>query len=85
MWGIETKATLPEEFTGGGPDEMPSGGVPLAHDLFVAADRLDRSEESKAIWGDVFIQHFVAAIRAEEAALRRETSAAERARYLEVV
>ncbi|MBT3558767.1 MAG: hypothetical protein HN644_00595 [Rhodospirillales bacterium] len=85
LWGIETKATLPEEFTGGGPDEMPSGGVPLAHDLFVAADRLDRSEESKAIWGDVFIQHFVAAIRAEEAALRRETSAAERARYLEVV
>lgn len=85
LWGIETKAELPEEFTGGGPDEMPNGGVPLAHDLFVAADRLDRSETAKHIWGAEFIQHFVAVIRAEEAALRRETSAAERARYLEVV
>ncbi|NQV46071.1 MAG: glutamine synthetase [Rhodospirillales bacterium] len=85
LWGIETKAELPEEFTGGGPDEMPEGGVPLAHDLFVAADRLDRSDTAKAIWGKAFIQHFVAATRAEEAALRRETSAAERARYLEVV
>lgn len=85
LWGIETKAELPEEFTGGGPDDMPAGGVPLPHDLFVAAERLDRSDTAKTIWGDAFVQHFVAAIRNEEAALRRETSAAERARYLEVV
>jgi len=85
LWGIETKAELPDEFTGGGPDEMPSGGVSLAHDLFVAADRLDHSDTAKAIWGSAFVRHFVAAIRSEEATLRRETSAAERARYLEVV
>jgi len=85
LWGIETQAQLPEEFTGGGPDEMPSGGVALAHDLFVAADRLDRSDTAKTIWGDAFLHHFVAAIRSEEATLRREPSAAERARYLEVV
>lgn len=85
LWGIEAKAELPDEFTGGGPDEMPSGGVPLAHDLFVAADRLDRSDTARTIWGEAFIQHFVAAVRTEEAVLRRETSAAERARYLEVV
>ena len=72
-------------FKGGGPDEMPAGGVSLAHDLFVAADRLERSETSKEIWGEAFIEHFVAAIRSEEATLRRETSAAERARYLEIV
>lgn len=85
LWGIETGAELPAEFTGGGPDEMPDGAAPLAHDLFVAADRIDRSERAKTIWGEAFIQHFVAAIRSEEATLRRETSAAERARYLEVV
>jgi glutamine synthetase len=85
LWGIKTQAALPDEFTGGGPDDMPEGGVALAHDLFVAADRLERSEPAKAIWGSAFIKHFVAAIRSEEATLRRETSAAERARYLEIV
>jgi glutamine synthetase len=85
LWGIETKAVLADEFKGGGPDEMPSDGVPLAHDLFVAADRLDHSDTAKAIWGNAFVEYFVAAIRSEEATLRRETSAAERARYLEIV
>jgi len=85
LWGVETKAELPQEFSGGGPDEMPSDGVPLPHDLFVAADRLENSDTAKIIWGEGFIDHFIAAIRSEEATLRRETSAAERARYLEVV
>jgi glutamine synthetase len=85
LWGIETKAVLADEFTGGGPDEMPADGAPLAHDLFVAAFRLEQSDTAKAIWGDAFIQHFVAAVRSEEATLRCETSAAERARYLEIV
>ena len=57
----------------------------LPHDLFTAAERLANSEKAAAIWGETFIAHFVEAIRREEAALRRETSAAERARYLEVV
>ncbi len=85
LWGIEHEAELPAEFTGGGPDEMPSGGTPLAHDLFVAAERLEDSKAANEIWGETFITHFIKSIRAEEAALRREASAAERARYLEVV
>lgn len=85
LWGIETKAELPEEFSGGGPGDVPGGELPLAHDLFVAADRLDASDTAKLIWGEAFVQHFVAAIRSEESTLRRETSAAERARYLEIV
>ncbi len=85
LWGIEAKAELPAEFTGGSPDEMPENAVPLPHDLFEAADCLAGSERAAAIWGAPFIQHFIAAIRSEEAALRREVSAAERARYLEVV
>ncbi|MCP4766175.1 MAG: glutamine synthetase [Gammaproteobacteria bacterium] len=85
LWGIETKAELPDEFSGGGPNDVPSDELPLAHDLFVAAARLDASDTAKSIWGEAFVQHFIAAIRSEEATLRRETSAAERARYLEVV
>jgi glutamine synthetase len=85
LWGIDTKAVLADEFTGGGPDEIPSDGGSLPHDLFVAAHRLENSDTAKVIWGDAFVQHFVAAIRSEEVTLRRETSAAERARYLEIV
>ncbi|MFT5116066.1 MAG: glutamine synthetase [Parasphingorhabdus sp.] len=85
LWGIETRAELPDEFTGGGPQNVPSDEAPLPHDLFVAAQRLDASDTAKLIWGETFVKHFVAAIRSEEATLRRETSAAERARYLEIV
>ena len=85
LWGIETGADLPAEFTGGGPDEMPADSAALPHDLFTAINRMNTSDNARAIWGDGFVDHFVKACRAEEAALRRETSAAERARYLEVV
>ena len=85
LWGLESGAELPPELTGGGPGHMPSGGAALPHDLFEASDRLARSERAQGIWGETFVQHLVQVCRHEEAALRRETSAAERARYLEVV
>jgi len=85
LWGIENAAALPEAFVGGGPDDMPEGTESLPHDLFTAAERLAASDRARTIWGVEFIENFIVAIRREEAALRRETSAAERARYLEVV
>jgi len=85
LWGMENGAALPAEFTGGGPDEMPADSASLPHDLYTATNRMAASETAHAIWGDRFVEHFTKACRAEEAALRRETSAAERARYLEVV
>lgn len=85
LWGIERKLEPPAAFIGGGPDEVTSGGEALPHDLFVATERLAQSAAAKEIWGASFIDHFVTVCRREEAALRRETSAAERARYLEVV
>ena len=85
LWGMETKAELPPPFLGGGPNEMPKGDVPLPHDLFEAAERLGASAAARAIFGDVFIDHFARVCRVEEGALRRATGAPERARYLEVV
>jgi len=85
LWGIETKAVLPAEFTGGSPDEIPQEAHALAHDLYTAAQRLSNSDVSKSIWGVEFIDHFVNAILSEESAIRAETSSAERARYLETV
>lgn len=85
LWGVENKAELPDEFTGGGPAEGAAAGAKLPHDLFTATERLAASDRARGIWGESFINHFVVACQIEEAALRRETSAAERARYLEVV
>ena len=85
LWGLETEAALPPELTGGGPGLTVPGGEALPHDLYEATGRLAGSERAHDIWGATFVQHFVEACRREEAALRRETSAAERARYLEVV
>ena len=85
LWGTENEMTLPEEFLGGGPDEMPQDGARLPHDLFEAIENMARSSHAAEIWGDRFVSHFIEACRAEESALRRETSSAERARYLEIV
>lgn len=85
LWGLESDAELPPELTGGGPGLTVPGGTALPHDLFEAAGRLARSERAAAIWGETFVHHLVEACRLEVAALSRETSAAERARYLEVV
>ena len=85
LHGIETAAKLPAPMTGGGPDETPEGLPGLAHDLLEAADRLDASATARAIFGDTFIDYFVASRRREEAVLRRHVSAFERARYIEAV
>ena len=85
LWGMDSGAELPPELTGGGPGLTVPGGAALPHDLFEAVDRLARSERAREIWGETFVQYLVEACRQEDAALRRETSAAERARYLEVV
>lgn len=82
LWGIETKAQLPAPIEGGGPDEE-TAGEPLPHDLYEATERLAASEAARQLFGDVFVDHFVATRRHEELALRKQVSAGERARYLE--
>ncbi len=87
--GIERNAEPPPPIATAGTGEAApreSAGAPrLPHDLFEATERLAGSRRARAIFGDVFIDHFVASRRAEEIALRRQVSAAERARYLESV
>lgn len=85
LHGIETKAKLPAPITRGGPDETPEGVPGLPHDLLEAADRLEACKPARAMFGDVFIDHFVATRRHEEAVIRKHVSAFERARYIEAV
>ena len=87
--GIERNSEPPPPIVTAGtgesaPGEL-AGATKLPHDLFEAAERLDGSRRAREIFGDVFIDHFVASRRAEEIAVRRQVSAAERARYLEIL
>ncbi len=83
LWGIETKAELPPPMEGGGPDETPDG-IPLPHDLWEAIDRLEGSSLAAELMGAEFVDYFVASRRHEEITLRKQVSAQERQRYLEI-
>ncbi len=83
LWGIETGAELPPPMEGGGPDEASEGDA-LPHDLHEAAERLDASTLARDLLGAEFIDYFVATRRHEEQVLRKQVSAEERGRYLEI-
>ena len=85
LHGIEWDMDLPAPITGGGPDDTPPGVPRLARSLSEAAERLDASKAARALFGDTFIDHFVATRFHEDERLRRHVSAGERERYLEVV
>ncbi len=85
LWGIENDPTLPAPIEGNARETVPKGLKPLPHDLKTATDRLTANRLARATFGDRFIDHFVKTRYQEEAALRREVSAAERRRYLETL
>ena len=85
LWGIENDPSLPAPIEGNARETVPRGFKPLPHDLKTATDRLTANKLARATFGDTFIDHFVKTRYQEEAALRREVSAAERRRYLETL
>lgn len=85
LHGIENATGLPPPLVRGGPDETPEGVPPLPRSLAEAAERLDGSQAARAMFGNTFIDHFVATRIHEEVQLRRHVSAGERERYIEVV
>ena len=85
LHGIEHGTALPPPLARGGPDETPEGVPQLPRTLAEAVERLDGSRAARAIFGNTFIDHFVATRLHEDARLRRHVSAGERERYIEVV
>ena len=75
---------LPPPVTGDGRS-ADTGGVTLPGTLSEAAARLDGSVTARRLFGDRFIDHFVASRLVEVDAFRRHVSAFERARYLEAL
>lgn len=66
-----------------GPDDIPPGSQRFPRDLAEAADRLDQGAAGRRLFGEAFVDNFVNACRAEDAALRKAVSDDERRRYLE--
>lgn len=85
LWGIENKVAPPPAVTGDGRTEVPKGTPALPRDLFGAADRLQASGVARDLFGDAFVDHFAESRRHEFNTLRRQVSAAEKARYFEAV
>lgn len=81
--GIEQGLPMPDPVAAQGPDYIPPGAQRFPRDLAEAADRMATSPDVRRIWGEAFTDNYVAACRAEYAALAKAVSAEERARYLE--
>ncbi len=81
--GLERGLEAPPQISGGGPDSLPENAEPVPSDLLRATEAMEESPEAQRLFGETFVRHFCRSRRVEEAAMRREVSAAERARYLE--
>jgi glutamine synthetase len=82
LWGIEKKLELPAE-TRGDPGE--DGPLALPRTLSAATDRLEKSRAAPELFGERFVQHYVASRRWEVKRFERAVTDWELARYFETV
>ncbi len=83
LWGIEHALELPPPVSGdayAGQDL-----VALPRCLSDATDRLERSEAARALFGDAFVDHYVATRRWEVRQARAAVTDWELARYFEII
>ena len=84
LHGIEHRLAPPPPVTGDGRTHQAPGLAVLPHDLWLATDALEASPTARALFGERFVEAFVASRRHEFNSLRRAVSAQERARYFEI-
>jgi len=84
LWGIEHVVEPPPVATGDGRVHAYPGMRQLPRDLMGAADALADSAAAHALFGNGFVNAYVASRRHEFDALRRAVSAEEKARYFEI-
>ena len=82
LWGIENAVEPPPPVE---DDPFAAEHPPLPRTLYDAAERIEGSAVARGLFGDAFIDHFAASRKREDDLCRREVSAFERARYIELV
>lgn len=81
-YGIENEIEPPEPTGETARTIVPEEIGPLPRTLLEAADRLAASGLARKLLGDAFVDHYAAALVAEDEVFRLHVSAFERARYL---
>jgi glutamine synthetase len=82
VYGIEERLDPPPPVRAPDDGRRDRAAGRLPHDLVSAAERLERSEVARDLFGDAFVEHFARTRRDEAAACHRFVSTEERARYL---
>jgi glutamine synthetase len=85
LWGIEQNWEPPVEVTGSAYDLGPDEVTMLPTDLGAAADALTASKPARDLFGDAFVDHFVATRRWEVDQARAAVTDWEISRYVESI
>jgi glutamine synthetase len=85
LWGIEHQIEPDAPIVGNAYDVKHAGERALPRTLTQAADRLEASAAARALFGDVFIEHYAMTRRWEDREFQRAITDWELARYFEII
>ena len=85
LWGIEHRIEPDAPIAGNAYDLKHAGERALPRTLTQAADRLEASAAARALFGDVFVEHYAMTRRWEEREFQRAITDWELARYFEII
>jgi glutamine synthetase len=85
LWGIEHQIEPDAPIVGNAYDVRRAGERALPRTLTQAVDRLEASAAARALFGDVFIEHYAMTRRWEDREFQRAITDWELARYFEII
>ncbi len=85
LWGIEHRIEPDAPIIGNAYDLKHANERALSRTLTHAADRLEASAAARALFGDVFVEHYAMTRRWEEREFQRAITDWELARYFEII
>jgi glutamine synthetase len=85
LWGIEHRIEPDAPIAGNAYDLKHPGERALPRTLTQAADRFEASATARALFGDVFVEHYAMTRRWEEHEFQRAITDWELARYFEII
>jgi glutamine synthetase len=85
LWGIENKVELPPMIVGSAYANPSAAGEPLPGTLGEATRKFSASKVARELFGDVFVDHFVATRDWEDRQARKHVTDWDLARYFEII
>lgn len=85
LWGIENPGEIEQMVSGSAYDQEFPEHLKLSPTLWEAAQQLKQSQIAKDLFGDAFVEHYVASREWEEREFRKHISQWELERYFEII